>query len=226
MTGERSAGDWEKHADRLAAEAIADDEPTAWFERLYAAGRAGTVRMPWNRTEPQWMLARWTSDRRIDGTGRRAVVVGCGLGADAEHVAGLGFDTVAFDISTTAIELATARFPDSAVRYVTADLLDPPPDWSRAFDLVVESFTVQALPSPPRDRAIAGVASLVAPGGTLLVIAVVRDDTDDAGQGPPWPLTRAEIDGFAADGLTPVNVQAVPEPTNPTLRRWVAEFTR
>jgi 2-polyprenyl-3-methyl-5-hydroxy-6-metoxy-1,4-benzoquinol methylase len=49
--------------------------------------------------------------------------VGCGLGADAEYLASLGFDTVGFDISETAIRLARERFPGSAVRYVSADLL-------------------------------------------------------------------------------------------------------
>jgi hypothetical protein len=66
---------------------------------------------------------------------------------------------------------ARRRFPDSAVDYVVADLLDLPPEWHRAFDLVVEVITVQALPDPPRARAIACVASLVAPGGTLIVIS-------------------------------------------------------
>jgi ubiquinone/menaquinone biosynthesis C-methylase UbiE len=77
-------------------------------------------------------------------------VVGCGLGDDAEYVAGRGFDTVAFDISASAIRAARRRYPDSAVHYVTADLLDPPGEWERAFDLVVESLTLQALPDPRR----------------------------------------------------------------------------
>jgi hypothetical protein len=43
-------------------------------------------------------------------------VAGCSLGADAEYVAALGFDTTGFDttgfdISGTAIRLARQRFP-------------------------------------------------------------------------------------------------------------------
>ena len=37
------ARDWDVRADELSAEAIADGEPTAWFDRLYAAGDAGEV---------------------------------------------------------------------------------------------------------------------------------------------------------------------------------------
>jgi 2-polyprenyl-3-methyl-5-hydroxy-6-metoxy-1,4-benzoquinol methylase len=92
---------------------------------------------------------------RTDGdgrAGRSAVVVGCGFGRGAEHLAGLGFRTVAFDISPTAVRAARARHPDSPVRYQTADLLDPPTGWRPGFDLVLESMTVQALPVELRER--------------------------------------------------------------------------
>jgi methyltransferase family protein len=73
-------------------------------------------------------------------------VVGCGLGADAEFMAGLGFTKTAFDVSPTAIQLAREHYPRTAVRYVTADLLHVPAAWQHAFDLVVEIITLQALP--------------------------------------------------------------------------------
>jgi 2-polyprenyl-3-methyl-5-hydroxy-6-metoxy-1,4-benzoquinol methylase len=38
--------------------------------------------------------------------GRRAIAVGCGLGADDEHVARLRFDMVAFDVAPTAVAMA------------------------------------------------------------------------------------------------------------------------
>jgi SAM-dependent methyltransferase len=179
-----------QQAGRLAAESLAAGDPTGWFERLYASG-AG---VPWDWEEPHPLLAAWAQG--IDGAGRRALVVGSGLGDDAELVAAHGFATTAFDISESAVRGARERFPTSAVHYRPADLLDPPPEWREAFDLVVESLTVQSLPDPPRPRAIANVASFVAPGGTLLLIASARDDDEPAGDGPPWPLTRAEVDAF------------------------------
>jgi SAM-dependent methyltransferase len=180
--------------------------------------------MPWDRREPHPLLHQWAQERRLAGAGRRAVVVGCGLGADAEYIAGLGYDTIAFDLSATAVRLARERFPGSSVRYVTADLLDPPQDWLRAFDLVVEVITVQALPDPPRRQAITNVGHLVAPGGTLIVIAAVHDDRSAPTQGPPWPLTRAEIDAFATDGLTLAQIEKVTAPARPSEQRWRAEF--
>lgn len=155
------------------------------------------------------MLVQWAQTRDLDGAGRRALVVGCGVGDDAEYVAAFGFDTVAFDVATTAVRTARRRFPDSDVQYLTADLLDPPAHWREAFDLVVESQTVQALPGPPRRQAIAGVGPMVRPGGTLIVIAAARDEEDGPGQGPPWPLTRAEIETFVTAGLRPVRIEDV-----------------
>jgi SAM-dependent methyltransferase len=216
--------DWEQRADLLAARSLAAGDATGWFEQLYAAGRAGSVAMPWSREHPHPLLASWTRERALDGTGLRAVVVGCGLGADAEHVAALGYDTLAFDVSSTGVELARGRHPGTVVRYVVADLLALPPDWTAAFDLVVEVYTVQALPEPPRRRAVGEVAGLVAPGGTLLVVAAARGEADPDPDGPPWPLTRAEVEAFAEDRLTAVRIDRVPDREDPAVGRWLAEF--
>lgn len=223
--------DWDERADQLAAGARAGGDPTGWFERLYAEANDGVVPMPWDRSEPHPLLRQWADQRQPAGHGQRAVVVGCGLGADAEFVAGLGFDTTAFDVAETAVKLASGRHPGSVVQYRTADLLRPPGDWARAFDLVVEVFTVQAMPDPPRPQAIANVAGLVAPGGTLVVIAFAGDpartaEPADQPSGPPWPLARSEVDAFAADGLTAVRVDRLPDPRKPAMRRWLAEFSR
>jgi SAM-dependent methyltransferase len=177
-----------------------DDDPTGWFDRLYAAAGHGDAVVPWDRGEPHPLVAAWIGARAGDGAGRRAVVVGCGPAYDAELVASRGFATVAFDIAPTAVAAAQAAHPGSAVRYTVADLLDLPADWIGAYDLVVECLTVQSLPEPPRHAAIAQVRRLVAPGGALLVVAHGRPDGPEPA-GPPWPLTRAEVDAFAQDGL-------------------------
>jgi pimeloyl-ACP methyl ester carboxylesterase/SAM-dependent methyltransferase len=213
-----TSGGWEEQAGRLARLfPPTAGEPGAWFDRLYAAARAGEVDMPWDRSGPQPLLAEWA--QRSAPTGEVAVIVGCGLGGDAEFVASLGLRTVAFDVSDSAIAIARHRFPDSTVDYRVASLLDPPAEWSRAFDLVVEIHTVQALPRDVRARAIGNVADLVAPGGTLLVIAF-SGDADRPG--PPWPLTRTDVDSFTADGLQPVMIEENADGTP----RWRAEFRR
>ncbi len=116
----------EEVAARMAAAAIAAGDPTGWFEQLYAASAAGRMAVPWDRGEPSRYLTQWAQARRLQGSGRSAVIVGCGLGDDAELIAGLGYQTTAFDISPTAIATARGRFPGSAVRYQAADLLSAP----------------------------------------------------------------------------------------------------
>jgi SAM-dependent methyltransferase len=211
---------------RLAAASLATGDPTGWFDRLYAAGAAGRVPVPWSRREPHPLLTEWAQRRSLAGEGKRAIVPGCGLGADAEYLAGLGFATAAFDISPTAIRLARQRHPGTPVAYACADLLHLPQSWLRAFDLVAEIITVQALPRAMRQQATAGVARLTAPGGTLLVIAAIQDGAGEPQSGPPWPLTRAEVDEFAAGGLTPAAIEITTIPGEPTERRWRAEFHR
>jgi SAM-dependent methyltransferase len=207
---------------RLSQEALAQGDPTGWFEKLYLQAGAGTAEVPWDSQRPGKLLAEWVRAGAVTAQGRTALVIGCGFGRDAEFLAGLGFTTTAFDISPTAVRTARERHPASAVEYGVADLLDPPPQWRGAFDLVLESNNVQALPQPLRGQAIAQVGPLVAPGGTLLVLAAAATGNDQ--NGPPWPLSRAEIDSFGTGGLTAVSVDEVPDAGDPLISRWRAEF--
>jgi SAM-dependent methyltransferase len=202
---------------RLAAVSLENGDATGWFEALYAEALDGTAVVPWDRDNPNPMLVEWAAG--LAGGGLRAMVVGCGPGRDSEYVASLGFATTAFDVSPTAIETARARHAATTVQYEVADLLALPSSWRGGFDLVVESHNVQALPPSLHGAASAAVASLVAPGGTLLVLAAAGDGRAD---GPPWPLTRAEVEAFAVDGLGLVAADEVPG----DVARWRAVFTR
>ena len=210
--------------DRLAAASLAAGDATGWFEQLYAQAQTGAAQVPWDRPEPSPLLAEWARDANLTGDGRRALVVGCGPGRDAEFVAGLGFATTAFDIAETAIRMARQRHPGSPVDYRVADLLAPPQQWAGAFDLVVECNNVQALPRELRERATAAVASFVAPGGTLLVVAAAATEWGE--DGPPWPLIRAELSAFADGGLAEESVERLPGVEGPFVERWRAVFTR
>ncbi|MGH3455047.1 MAG: class I SAM-dependent methyltransferase [Nocardioidaceae bacterium] len=216
-----TAPDPDEQARRFAGESLAAADPTGWFERLYTAAAEGEAVVPWDRGQPQPLLVEWSEATRPDGPGKRALVVGCGLGDDAEHVAGLGFDTVAFDVAEAAVHGARARYPDSVVDYRTADLLHPPAKWTGAFDLVVESLTVQSLPPEAHSAAIANVSGFVAPEGVLLVISFAKGEPFE---GPPWPLDRAEIDAFAGAELAASRVEQIPHPDDSQVHRWRAEF--
>ncbi|HEV7655105.1 MAG TPA: class I SAM-dependent methyltransferase [Mycobacteriales bacterium] len=196
------------------------DQRRVFFDQLYVSGE----QIPWDRAgAPQPLLASWAAEHAILGAGRTAVVVGCGLGGDAEFLARLGFVTTGFDFSGPAVEAARRLNPGSPVDYAVADLLDLPADWLGRYDLVLESLTVQSLPRSLRPRMVAAVRSLVAPGGSVLVIAAQRGVREERPTGP-WPLSRAEVESFARDGFTTTRLEEPPGPDG--LPRWRAEFHR
>jgi SAM-dependent methyltransferase len=192
--------EWDDLADELGIKAVAEGEPTRWYDELWSAAERGEVATPWDHTDPHPVLADWVAGDGAGG-GRRAVVVGCGLGADSEHLARHGWRTTAFDISPAAVSAVRDRYPASPVAYREGDLLDLADDLRDAFDLVVEIYTLQALHPSLRDRAIAGVHGLMAPGATALVVQVVRPDDQPVSAEPPWTLTRAEVEAVAGDGV-------------------------
>ena len=217
-----TAQDPDEDARRLSGEALGEGDPTSWFERLYAQAADGHAVVPWDRRAPHPLLVEWI-EQRPDLSGRRTLVVGCGLGDDAAYLAAQGYRVIAFDISGSAIDAARRRFPTSPVDFRVADLLNPPAEWREHFDLVVETYTTQSLPVRLRPTVVLHVGRLVAPGGTLLVLAVAPD-ADEQSDGPPWPLSRTDIESFAVEGLKVVSVEEIRDP--PETHRWRAVFTR
>jgi 2-polyprenyl-3-methyl-5-hydroxy-6-metoxy-1,4-benzoquinol methylase len=217
-------------ARQLSAESVAAGDGTGWFERLYAEAEAGLSVVPWADGLPDPHLVEWANgpgSASSDGAGRRALVVGCGLGYDAEFLAGRGFAVTAFDLSPTAIAGAKRLYPDSRVTYLAADLLDLPAAWAGAFDLVVEAYTVQPLYGAVRSAALAALHGPVAPGGSLLVIARATEE-DDPVRDPalmPWPLNQAEL-SLAGGPLSVHRIEKYIGGQDPPRLWWRAEFRR
>jgi SAM-dependent methyltransferase len=207
---------------RLSGEALQEGDATGWFEQLYAEAADGQAIVPWDRRAPHPLLVEWIEKRPVL-SGRLTLVVGSGLGDDAAYLATEGLGVIAFDISRSALEAARRRFPSSPVDFRVADVLNPPAEWRHHFDLVVETYTTQSLPVRLRPTVVLHVGRFVAPGGTLLVLAVARGPGEWV-EGPPWPLSRADIESFALEGLEMVSIEEIRDP--PETHRWRAVFTR
>jgi SAM-dependent methyltransferase len=194
-------------AGELQARYEQSDDPTGWFDALYRAAGDDAAQVPWADLEPHPLLSRWLTgfEGRHEGA---ALDVGCGLGDNAAALATAGYAVTAFDLSPTAIDWAKKRFGSAGIDFCVANLLELPDDMRGRFDLVQETYTLQSLKDPLRRAAFAALASTLAPGGRLLVICRSRRD-DEMAQGPPWPLSPAELARFEALGLEPESFEAV-----------------
>jgi SAM-dependent methyltransferase len=205
---------------RFARPHLQAGDPTGWFEPVYAAAGEVVTDVPWVDLAPNRHLTEWL-EREGRPAGGSAAVVGCGLGDDAGYLQDAGYDTTGFDIAPTAVGRAQKRFPGTSFR--VANLLELPADMLGAFGLVFEAYTVQALPVSIRDEAIAGVASLLAPGGTLLVVTIGRDPDDEPGR-LPWPLTRDELARFGELGLSEQRFEDFRHEAEPQHRHFRVEY--
>jgi SAM-dependent methyltransferase len=190
------------------------------FEAIYTGAEAGAAKPPWDYGAPRPQLVEWAEAHDLAEGGREALVVGCGYGADAEFLALLGYRTTGFDFAPTAIAGARRKHPDTEVTYLVADVLDLPREWQGQFDLVVESLTVQSMPPEQHTVAARNIAGLVAPQGTLLVLATTREEDSEV-TGPPWPLTRSEVEVFANGDLVLRRLEQIESGA-----WWRAELTR
>ncbi|MEL6495429.1 MAG: class I SAM-dependent methyltransferase [Cyanobacteria bacterium J06623_7] len=187
----------------LVDKSIEQQDPSGWFEPLYAAASGNTEQVPWAKNRAHPYLQEWLQIKSPQTQEKLALVVGCGLGDDAELLASLGYEVTAFDISPTAIAWCQKRFSQSRVNYLVADLFSLDTHWQHKFDFVFECRTVQALPLSVRTQVIETIADLVAIQGTLLVITRHRED-NTIPSGPPWALSDLELEQFITAGLIKV----------------------
>jgi SAM-dependent methyltransferase len=192
--------------DRLATASYLQGDYTGWFETLYAEANGDFNAIPWADRGVNYWLQDWTEKSKISWENCRVLVVGCGLGDDAEYLARLGAKVTAFDLAPTAIEWCHQRYPDSQVNYQVVDLFTAPADWKLGFDLVVEIYTIQALPANIRPNAIDRIGNFVAPNGKLLVVCRGREP-EDVCDSLPFPLTQDELMRFTENGLNQVSFE-------------------
>ena len=206
---------------KLSEAAETDGEPLRWFEELYAGANRNSNEIPWARMEPHPKLVEWIANQPdVQG---KAVVIGCGLGDDAEWLSVAGFEVTAFDISESSIQWCKERFPSTAVDYIVADLLNPPEAWFNAFDLVVEIHILQAIPEEVRDPAAAQIPCLLNSDGSLLCIGRLAGLQTPNESPPPWPLSRTWLEGRFSS-LNPTYFQHFTYEESPSIDRYLASW--
>lgn len=175
-----------------------NNKPLDWFDYVYEKANGDHTKVFWADLEPSPYLVQWLEKNIIEKENKKACVIGCGVGDDAQALASFGFEVTAFDISPTAIELCKKRYPDSKVNYVVADLFDYPKEWFESFDVVYECNTIQVLPGIYREKARVAMSSLIAKNGYILVSCRSRNEGEKE-DAVPLPLTKTEINKFTSD---------------------------
>jgi SAM-dependent methyltransferase len=207
---------------KLQTEAWERGDATSWFEDVYSEANRDTSLIPWSESGLNPHLRAWAEREGLKGEGQSAVVIGCGLGDNAEYLAGLGFTVTAFDISPTAVAWCREKHQATSVKYVEADLFSAAAQLGQ-FDFVLEVHTLQALPRTLRVQAATAVAALVRQ--RLLVICRACDEPEPQ-ETVPWPLTRAELQPLADCGLTPIQWEDFLDQRTPPSRRFRIEYRR
>lgn len=200
-------------------------DPFGWFNSIYTSAEGDYKAVFWADLEPNPYLLDWLDTRIVDPAGRKAAVIGCGVGDDAEVLCEAGYAVTAFDLSPEAIKLCKGRYPQSKVDYLVADLFDYPSHWTESFDLVYECNTIQVLPGDYRIQARDAMISLLAPQGYILVSCRSRlkgEQEDDI----PLPLDKEEIDGFVRCGLSEQSFVAYDDTQEPPVPHFFATYKK
>ncbi|MBK9215180.1 MAG: class I SAM-dependent methyltransferase [Chloracidobacterium sp.] len=220
--------DLEKRRERvreLQEEFAARGDVMGWFDALYREAAGDNEVIPWADLEPNSYFRQWAQANGLKGNGRRALVVGCGLGDDAKYLHDLGFKVTAFDLSPTAIEWAKKLYGEADIQFEAADLFHPFGDWLGAFDFVLEIYTIQPLPLEMRPQVIDAIAAFVADGGELVVVTRGRGD-DEEPDTVPWPCSRRDLSRFSENGLVEVDLVEMPPENEDEPPRFVARYRR
>ncbi|MEP7075969.1 MAG: class I SAM-dependent methyltransferase [Acidobacteriota bacterium] len=216
--------DRRENARRLAGEFAEKGDATGWFEALYREAAGNNEHIPWADLEPNRFLEGWAEKKGLRGDGKKALVVGCGLGDDAKFLNDLGFKVTAFDISPTAIEWAKKLHSDTDIQFETADLFEPFRGWLGAFDFVLEIYTIQPLPLEMRPQVIDAIAAFVGRGGKLVVVTRGRED-DEQPEQLPWPLSRNDLSRFEQNSLVQTEFEEIWDEEDEQIR-FIVEYTR
>lgn len=201
------------------------DKPTGWFDSIYTDAEGDYRDVFWADLESNPYLLKWLKNCTSKHTARKAIIIGCGVGDDAETLSETGYEVTAFDISPEAIRLCKNRYPNTRVNYLVADLFDYPQEWTENFDLIYECNTIQVLPGKYRIQARDAMVSLLAPQGYILVSCRSRLKGEQENN-IPLPLDKDEIDGFVRCGLSEESFETYDDTQDPPVPHFFASYKK
>lgn len=203
-----------------------NDEPSAWCDSIYTNAQGDYKAVFWADLEPSPYLVQWLENNKKDLKNKKAIVIGCGVGDDAQAISDYGYDVIAFDISPEAINLCKKRYPNTKVTYLVADLFDYDKKWLENFDLVYECNTIQILPGKYRIKARKAISNLVSKNAYALVSCRSREKNEKEDE-IPLPLDYEEINKFVTeDKLKEISFKAYNDSQIPSVPHFFAVYKK
>lgn len=203
-----------------------NDNPTGWFDSIYIDAQGDYKSVFWADLQPSPYLVKWLKENPASSKQKKAIVVGCGVGDDAQALSEYGYEVIGFDISKEAIKLCKSRYPNSKVTYLVADLFDYDKQWLENFDVVYECNTIQVLPGKYRIQARKAISNLVKKQGHALVSCRSRKKGEQEND-IPLPLDYDEINKFVRDdNLEEINFLAYDDTQIPSVPHFFAIYKR
>jgi methyl halide transferase len=162
-----------------------NSRPPDW-EARYQAGD-----MPWEKGGAAPPLVDWLGRNSISG---RILVPGCGSGHDVRALATAGAEPIGIDIAPSAITRAETHPRAGTERYRIENLFHLPPELSGVFDVVFEHTCFCAIEPLRRPDYVSAIVAALKPEGRVLAIFYLDPGHDHPGEGPPFGVTREELD--------------------------------
>jgi len=162
------------------------------WEGMYRKGE-----VYWDRGGASPPMDQYLEQHALRG---RALVPGCGRGHEVALAVKHGLDATGLDIAPTAVAEARVRYPQLAERFVEGSLFDPPREMRSAFDVVLEHTCLSALPPALRPEYRRGMNLTLRRGGLLVGVWYINPDLDPGEEGPPYPLSVADLTVLFAEG--------------------------
>jgi hypothetical protein len=151
----------------------------------------------WDKGAPAPAVNQYLARHTVRG---RALVPGCGRGHEVALAVKHGLDATGLDIAPTGVAEARALYPHLAERFVTGSLFDPPQEMRGAFDVVLEHTCMSALPPAMRADYRRGIDLTLRRGGLLIGVWFIDPELDPGEEGPPYPLSVAELTALFSEG--------------------------
>jgi SAM-dependent methyltransferase len=168
------------------SEPVANPLTSTEFEASYRATP------PWEIGKPQ---AAFTD--AADKLRGRVLDAGCGTGELALMAAARGLDATGIDAAPTAIKIARERATERGLsaEFVVGDVMRLAEETKPPFDTVLDSGLLHCFAGVERERYVAQVADVIAPGGLFMMLCF---SDREPGSWGPYRLNHDDLlDAFA-----------------------------